>query len=402
MKKSICRLLAIIPIYLFGLAVGTWYLQQTPGLFSLRFLFLKSTPSAEYIFSNRQQYLESISNGFPVSKDNTDASMRRDCFPVSRDNTDASMRRDCVSCNSTETVLTLFTTIRDSDVRRNIHNITLRNWASLRPALLPVLFLSSDTKLHWLRLASQLGWRVEKAPRLNSGVPVLKDMFQIVLKKYPSPFVGFANADNIFGPSLIQTLKEVGTNNESLVHSRMSLLVGRRKNIPENKVPKTGSSSQFVDGVGSTVKLFHGYAQDYFIVSGRRGLCWENIPDFVVGRVGYDNWLVVKAQRWNVSLIDATATINDVHLVGQDGEKSGFRINTGEQKVLNRAMAGKHFSYGAGWTGCAFWRTVEMKQENISHIVLRKSKRNERKCASPVGGDECRYGISNSSVLVSN
>ncbi len=32
-------------------------------------------------------------------------------------------------------------------------------------------------------------------------------------------------------------------------------------------------------------------AQDFFIV-GRDSYPWSEVPDFVVGRVGYDNWLV--------------------------------------------------------------------------------------------------------------
>ena len=113
----------------------------------------------------------------------------------------------------------------------------------------------------------------------------------------------------------------------------------------------------------------------------------------MVGRVGYDKWLVVKAQRCNVSLIDATATINDVHLVGKDGVQSGFRINKGTQKYLNRNMAGKHFSYRGGVVNCAFWRTVEKKEKNISHIVLTKLNRNKKNCASVVRRNECRQGI---------
>lgn len=40
--------------------------------------------------------------------------------------------------------------------------------------------------------------------------------------------------------------------------------------------------------------LFTTNAQDYFI-STKNGYPWDTIPDFVVGRVGYDNWLVVTA-----------------------------------------------------------------------------------------------------------
>ncbi len=376
MTRNIFRLLVILPLYVIcGIMMSLWFIHRTQGFSSWTFSFVNHTPTVDYKLSKSGQwYPETISNGLSGSSGSPDGSKHP----------------DYTCCNSS--VLTLFTTFRDSDARRNIHNTTLRNWASLRPALLPVLFLSPDTGLSWPRLASQLGWRVEEAPRLKSGVPVLKSMFQLVLEKYPSPFVGFANADNIFGPSLLHTLHQLGTNNESLVHSRMSLVVGRRKNLPENKVPNIDTSSQFVDNVGPRVRTFRENAQDYFIVSRRSGYCWKSVPNFVVGRVGFDNWLVVKAQMWNISLIDATNTINDVHLVGKDGVRSGWRINQGQEKYLNRGVAGK-FNYKSGLTGCAYWRTVKKKEKQFSHIVLTKAERMGKRCARPVSVNECINGL---------
>ena len=377
MARNIFRLLVILPLYVIcGIVMSLWYIHRTQGFSSWTFSFVKHTPTVDYKLSKSGQwYPETISNGLSGSSGSPDGSKHP----------------DYTCCNSS--VLTLFTTFRDSDARRNIHNTTLRNWASLRPALLPVLFLSPDTGLSWPRLASQLGWRVEEAPRLKSGVPVLKSMFQLVLEKYPSPFVGFANADNIFGPSLLHTLNELGTNNESLVHSRMSLVVGRRRNLLEDKVRDMDTSSQFVDRVGPRLRTFREVAQDYFIVSSRSGYCWKSVPDFVIGRVGFDNWLVVKAQMWNISLIDATNTINDVHLVGKDGVKSGWNINEGEQKYLNHYVAGEKFNYKTGLIGCAYWRTVKKKQKLVSHIVLTKADRKGNRCARPVSVNECVNGL---------
>ena len=47
----------------------------------------------------------------------------------------------------------------------------------------------------------------------------------------------------------------------------------------------------------SQVQILHlgsetdfAYAQDYFFL--RSDFPWENVPDFVVGRPNYDNWMV--------------------------------------------------------------------------------------------------------------
>ena len=44
---------------------------------------------------------------------------------------------------------------------------------------------------------------------------------------------------------------------------------------------------------------------------------------FIIGRRGYDNWLVQHALRNNVSVIDATKTLVALHQTGTDGNYAG-------------------------------------------------------------------------------
>ena len=39
----------------------------------------------------------------------------------------------------------------------------------------------------------------------------------------------------------------------------------------------------------------------------------------ILARGGYDNWLVNKALKTNISVIDATRTVHALHQTGQDG-----------------------------------------------------------------------------------
>jgi hypothetical protein len=50
---------------------------------------------------------------------------------------------------------------------------------------------------------------------------------------------------------------------------------------------------------------------DYFLFS--RGLYYKNIPPFVIGRPGWDNWLVWHARRSGARVVDATALVQAVH-----------------------------------------------------------------------------------------
>lgn len=267
-------------------------------------------------------------------------------------------------------VLTLFTTVRDVELRRNIQNNTLHNWASLRPAVLPVLFTAPNDTREWQEMSSGLGWIVESAPRTRSGVPILKDMFKFVSRKHPSPFLGFANADNLFGTSLIHTLSEL--NSLSPIHKRVSLITGRRRNVPENLLE--GYTPQYVEILASNLSLYSKRAQDYFITSHRAGFCWGGVPDFVVGRIGYDNWLMVRAQQWNVTLVDASDTITVLHQVGKDGVMSGFRENRGSSRNINYRLA-PGFDFRGSGTECAPWKTLLVNRNRIS---------GHAECTSPV------------------
>ena len=50
---------------------------------------------------------------------------------------------------------------------------------------------------------------------------------------------------------------------------------------------------------------------DYFAFS--RGLYYKNTPPFVIGRPGWDNWLVWHARHSGARLVDATAVVQAVH-----------------------------------------------------------------------------------------
>jgi hypothetical protein len=251
-----------------------------------------------------------------------------------------------------ESLVTMFTTVKDRACRREIHNRTLRNWAALRPYLSPVLFVPKHevNSSPWLPLAASRGWSVYPDTQLRKKIPLLVPMFKTIINETSTPFIGYANADILFDPSLLRTLKRltevIDVNNTTI------LIVGRRRNANITKYDLgDGANLSKITNLKDLIQLFHGMAQDYFIIS-RRGLPWKEIPEFVVGRNGYDNWLVVKGQDWNIMLIDASQTILAVHQVGIDGISSGFHTNKDGTIDLNWQLV-RGFKYGRGRTECS-------------------------------------------------
>ncbi len=71
---------------------------------------------------------------------------------------------------------------------------------------------------------------------------------------------------------------------------------------------------------------FQDDAQDFFIVH-RGGFPWNAIPDFVIGRPAYDNWLVDYAFHHDFDTVDVTKSLHAVHQTGVDGNKAGHVVN---------------------------------------------------------------------------
>ncbi len=94
--------------------------------------------------------------------------------------------------------------------------------------------------------------------------------------------------------------------------------------------------------------LFGGDAEDYLLCS-QSTFNWDQVPPFVVGRVGYDNWLVNHAfHNANVSLIDATATVRTIHQTGEDGNfAQGGRNLSNHDYEYNRVLGKGQWTHGS-------------------------------------------------------
>jgi len=98
---------------------------------------------------------------------------------------------------------------------------------------------------------------------------------------------------------------------------------------------------------------------------------WDIVPDFVIGRPGYDNWLVAQALRWNVTLsVDFTRTVLAIHQTGPDGTKSGFTAKRNRHTLnSNYELAGRYYKFAQGVTTCLPWISGMSSEGNITFIA---------------------------------
>ncbi|KAH9257015.1 hypothetical protein BASA81_004836 [Batrachochytrium salamandrivorans] len=208
------------------------------------------------------------------------------------------------------------------------------------------------------------------------GFVFLKDMFLEAQRLVPDAATyTYFNDDLLFNQSFIHTLDTV------VLHSLMKrpykgirinkrfMVMGLRTNVNWTRE----AHSRMLQNPNGT--LFVKSAQDYFACS--RGMWdWSKLPDFVVGRVGYDNWLVenaVTAFPEVISVIDASLTNQVIHQTDpRVGDYQGHSMNRGPEynvKLAGLYYPGVHYSevvYPKGMISSAPYSTTWGENGTIS------------------------------------
>ncbi|XP_071087495.1 uncharacterized protein [Haliotis cracherodii] len=244
-------------------------------------------------------------------------------------------------------LLTMFTSWPSNDKKYEVRNITLKNWANLRPHIRPVFFSTNgkDTKD-----IIRHGWEVLPVTKIAaSGAPVLKYMYLDVIRKFKSKLYSYSNGDILFDDGLIRTLKTVVSS--YFPPSNPILIIGQRTNV----LRVTADEGTNMDSLSTIArqrgKLFLTVAEDYFITDST--FPWGHIPAIVIGRPAYDNWLVLNSCQHDHTVIDATASILAVHQTTKAGNFEGMtRKNNDYNAGLLRNLY-KYIKFAAGATSCA-------------------------------------------------
>lgn len=280
---------------------------------------------------------------------------------------------------------------------------TITNWALL-PGMAPLLLADKDITGKLVESVTddlQL-YGASKMPKTNYSVavekkfeihsqysqPTYRGLFKAALKAFPSaPAVMYSNMDILYTPHLVHTLRAMlrfvdedkerqlralrakGLS-ESLYKVKGWMIVGQRINyeVPADWSPL--SNSDWADDMESRFarkgEVFESDAEDYFIVS-RDIFDWSQIPDFVVGGVAFDNWLVSKGNEMAIEgtaiVVDATKTIVALH---QNHGKNSKDSHKHPKSQYNSHLAAMHGGITLGHTSDALFATEIDPQGRIS------------------------------------
>lgn len=231
-------------------------------------------------------------------------------------------------------LITLFTAPKPfvdphiSIIQRN----TLRNWLALGSSV-EVVVIGEEPGVS--DVCDELG--ILHLPDVccnDMGTPLISSIFQLAREVNNSPYLIYSNADILFFPELIPAVSTMGKKKAKF------LGVGERwdLDVVDSLDFSEGWEDQLRTDVLGNGNLHKRTGSDYFIYP--RG-CFMKIPDFAVGRAGWDNWMIYHARWQHWPLVDFSKALTVVHQNHDYGHlPNGARHYELPETAVNVKLAG--------------------------------------------------------------
>ncbi len=140
----------------------------------------------------------------------------------------------------------------------------------------------------------------------QSGTPLISSMFQLAREHGTAELLCIVNADMILMPDFVEAVKQTVKLKDKFV------LLSQRwdYNIAAPLDFSEGWQNRLSSIVHRQGNLHRPAGSDFFLFPKS---CYQNIPDFAIGRAGWDNWMIYKARVEKYPVIDCTPSIVLVH-----------------------------------------------------------------------------------------
>lgn len=156
-------------------------------------------------------------------------------------------------------------------------------------------------------VAREMELRAYEIAVTPEGTPLLDSIFQTAFAHADTPLSCYINADIIVLGPLHRAAALCAQAFERF------LMVGQRVDLdlagPKINMRDPGWRDRLHTQVERGI-LHAPCGIDYFATPGN---VWGDIPPFALGRAAWDNWLVARALRTGVAVVDATADVSIVH-----------------------------------------------------------------------------------------
>ena len=193
-----------------------------------------------------------------------------------------------------------------------IQRNAIKSWTLLPDV--EVILLGDDAGL--AGAARELGVKHIPGVRCNeNGTPLISSMVQLARENSQSDLLSIVNADMILMPDFLeaasrsrlsQTPRSVAGQRDKfvLLSQRWDLDITRPIEFTE------GWQDRLSSMVRRQGTLHRPAGSDFFLFPRS---CYTDVPDFAIGRAGWDNWMIYKARKEKWPVIDCTPSVMIVH-----------------------------------------------------------------------------------------
>lgn len=213
------------------------------------------------------------------------------------------------------------------------HN-ALGSWKALGPSV-SVALVGSEAGM--CEAAAEHGVpQFDDVRRSPEGTPLVSSIFELGREAADSPYMAYINGDIVLFPDLLEAVDCL----EALLPDRPFLMIGRRwdLDVTERLDFSDGWEQRLRDEVARRGVLHRPAGSDYFVYPRS---AFADVPDFAIGRAGWDNWMIYHARRMGWPVIDGTPSVTIIHQSHDYSHLPGGRPHYDhEESRKNMALAG--------------------------------------------------------------
>jgi hypothetical protein len=194
-----------------------------------------------------------------------------------------------------------FTNPHIAIIQRN----AIQSWQRLGPQVDPLLVGEEPGMAD---VAAEYGVRLlTSVLRTDTGTPLVNSIFALARQASDSPFLAYVNGDILLLPDLVEATCQIAGQ-----VSGPFLLIGQRWDLdvldPLDFSP--GWGQRLRSEVELRGRLHRPAGSDYFVFPRSAFL---DMPEFAIGRAGWDNWMIYHARQQGWPVIDGTPSVMIVH-----------------------------------------------------------------------------------------
>lgn len=225
-----------------------------------------------------------------------------------------------------------FTNSHVATIQRN----AIQSWLQLGPDV-QVSLVGDEPGM--AQVADEFGVQHLPDVRRNEwGTPLVSSIFQLAREASQSQLLAYLNGDIMVLPDFLAAARQAAAQVERF------LMAGQRWNLDvERELDfSPGWAGRLASELDVRGQLYPPTGSDYFVFPRQ---LFSDMPDFAIGRAGWDNWMIYHARRSGWAVIDATPSVRVIHQNHDyshlPGGQAHYKL---EESYRNEALGGGYRS----------------------------------------------------------